>query len=203
MLTLPVPETQHEPASPAASTTSTLILEYDEDEATATSVQDDSVRATDSGNTNADTAAPSPIPRGRVADPIPRRRSKHAKKPTKLAVESRLQSRKRPRALCMMQSDESFCALPDETKAAIPVMQYKGFTRGYIGEDKKSGSAREQPPDGFFASSASFAGFFEAYTSIATSGSPECFSEARVSGFSSVSLGAGASASCSAGPVSL
>ncbi|KAE8908592.1 hypothetical protein PF003_g7885 [Phytophthora fragariae] len=30
----------------------------------------------------------------------------------------------------MMQSDESFCVLPDETKAAILVMQDKGFTRG-------------------------------------------------------------------------
>ncbi|KAE9058597.1 hypothetical protein PF007_g31248 [Phytophthora fragariae] len=145
-VTLPVPETQHEPASPAASTTSTLILENDEDEATATSVQDDSVRATDSGNTNADTAAPSPIPRGRVADPIPRRRSKRAKNPTKRAVESRLQSRKRPRALRMMQSDDSFCALPDESKATILLMQDKGFTRGYIGVGKESGSAREQPP---------------------------------------------------------
>ncbi|KAE9058973.1 hypothetical protein PF010_g30803, partial [Phytophthora fragariae] len=135
-----------EPASPAASTTSTLILENDEDEATATSVQDDSVRATDSGNTNADTAAPSPIPRGRVADPIPRRRSKRAKNPTKRAVESRLQSRKRPRALRMMQSDDSFCALPDESKATILLMQDKGFTRGYIGVGKESGSAREQPP---------------------------------------------------------
>ncbi|KAE9261353.1 hypothetical protein PF008_g32874, partial [Phytophthora fragariae] len=145
-VTLPVPETQHEPVSPAASTTSTLILENDEDEATATSVQDDSVRATDSGNTNADTAAPSPIPRGRVADPIPRRRSKRAKKPTKRAVESRLQSRKRPRALRMMQSDESFCALPDDSNATILLMQDKGFTRGYIGVGKDSGSAREQPP---------------------------------------------------------
>ncbi|KAE9158144.1 hypothetical protein PF004_g31976, partial [Phytophthora fragariae] len=120
--------------------------ENDENEATATSVQDDSVRATDSGNTNADTAAPSPIPRGRVADLIPRRRSKRAKKPTKRAVESRLQSRKRPRALRMMQSDESFCALPDDSKATILLMQDKGFTRGYIGVGKDSGSAREQPP---------------------------------------------------------
>ncbi|KAG6614694.1 2og-fe oxygenase [Phytophthora cinnamomi] len=41
----------------------------------------------------------------------------------------------------MMQSAESFCALPDETKAAIPVVQDKGFTRGYIGVGKESGSA--------------------------------------------------------------
>ncbi|EEY56885.1 uncharacterized protein PITG_10414 [Phytophthora infestans T30-4] len=41
----------------------------------------------------------------------------------------------------MMQSAESFCALPDETKAAIPVVQNgKGFTRGYIGVGKESGS---------------------------------------------------------------
>ncbi|KAE9149408.1 hypothetical protein PF005_g33545, partial [Phytophthora fragariae] len=73
-------------------------------------------------------------------------RSKRAKKPTKRAVESRLQSRKRPRALRMMQSDESFCALPDDSKATILLMQDKGFTRGYIGVGKDSGSAREQPP---------------------------------------------------------
>ncbi|EGZ16322.1 hypothetical protein PHYSODRAFT_249719 [Phytophthora sojae] len=41
----------------------------------------------------------------------------------------------------MLQSDESFCALPDETKAAIPVVQDRGFTRGYIGVGKESGSA--------------------------------------------------------------
>ncbi|KAE9163195.1 hypothetical protein PF001_g32231 [Phytophthora fragariae] len=41
----------------------------------------------------------------------------------------------------MMQSDESFCVLPDETKAAILVMQDKGFTRGYIVVGKESGSA--------------------------------------------------------------
>ncbi|KAE8958905.1 hypothetical protein PF011_g30600 [Phytophthora fragariae] len=46
----------------------------------------------------------------------------------------------------MMQSDESFCVLPDETKAAILVMQDKGFTRGYIVVGKESGSACEQPP---------------------------------------------------------
>ncbi|KAE9262516.1 hypothetical protein PR003_g33512, partial [Phytophthora rubi] len=45
-----------------------------------------------------------------------------------------------------MQSDESFCVLPDETKAAILVMQDKGFTRGYIVVGKESGSACEQPP---------------------------------------------------------
>ncbi|KAL3665505.1 hypothetical protein V7S43_009540 [Phytophthora oleae] len=42
----------------------------------------------------------------------------------------------------MMASAASFCALPDETKAAIPVVQNgKGFTRGYIGVGKESGSA--------------------------------------------------------------
>ncbi|GMF39430.1 unnamed protein product [Phytophthora fragariaefolia] len=41
----------------------------------------------------------------------------------------------------MMQSAESFCALRDETKAAIPAVQEKGFTRGYIGVGKESGSA--------------------------------------------------------------
>ncbi|KAE9179035.1 hypothetical protein PF004_g25294 [Phytophthora fragariae] len=45
-----------------------------------------------------------------------------------------------------MQSDDSFCALPDESKATILLMQDKGFTRGYIGVGKESGSAREQPP---------------------------------------------------------
>ncbi|KAE9070817.1 hypothetical protein PF010_g26119 [Phytophthora fragariae] len=45
-----------------------------------------------------------------------------------------------------MQSDESFCALPDDSKATILLMQDKGFTRGYIGVGKDSGSAREQPP---------------------------------------------------------
>ncbi|KAE8967200.1 hypothetical protein PR002_g28137, partial [Phytophthora rubi] len=48
--------------------------------------------------------------------------------------------------LRMMQSDDSFFALPDESKATILLMQDKGFTRGYIGVGKESGSAREQPP---------------------------------------------------------
>ncbi|RLN98763.1 hypothetical protein BBJ28_00005993 [Nothophytophthora sp. Chile5] len=42
----------------------------------------------------------------------------------------------------VMQSAQSFCELPDLDKAAIPVVQNgKGFTRGYIGVGKESGSA--------------------------------------------------------------
>lgn len=40
-----------------------------------------------------------------------------------------------------MQSTASFCALPQEIKAAIPVVENgQGFTRGYIGVGRESGS---------------------------------------------------------------
>ncbi|KAE8898165.1 hypothetical protein PF003_g18137 [Phytophthora fragariae] len=52
----------------------------------------------------------------------------------------------------------------------------------------------------FFASSVSFAGFLEADAAFATSGSPECFLEAGAGGFSSMSLGVGASAWVLMGP---
>ncbi|TDH71088.1 hypothetical protein CCR75_004652 [Bremia lactucae] len=41
-----------------------------------------------------------------------------------------------------VQSTKSFCALHDDIKASIPVVQNgKGFTRGYIGMGRESGSA--------------------------------------------------------------
>ncbi|KAE8875270.1 hypothetical protein PF003_g40601 [Phytophthora fragariae] len=53
---------------------------------------------------------------------------------------------------------------------------------------------------GSFAFSVASAGFLEADAPFATSGSPECFLEAGAGGFSSVSLGVGASAWCLAEP---